>query len=99
MAELEGWEVSRLVEMPPGQIMANLREFAEAVEKFRRGMVVGQLFNGQRDETFKEGIEAIRDDGFLRDLENFGGSLAMAVRAQRSKNEVRRTGGSYSRGA
>lgn len=75
------------------------RLLAAVVEKFRRGMTVAILYGGQRDETFEEGIEAINDDDFLRDLEHFGGALASAARVQRTKAEARRVGESYSAGA
>ncbi|HXO86072.1 MAG TPA: hypothetical protein VN803_11170 [Gemmatimonadales bacterium] len=75
------------------------RQLADAVEVFRRNMVVATLFGGRGDASFKDGIRAIKDDAFLRDLEHFGDTLRDAARAQRSRIEVQRTGGSYGRGA
>lgn len=99
MAELEGWEVSRLIDMSPAQIVADLKAYADAVERFRRGVVLASLFDGQLDRAFKEGVEAIQDDGFLRDLEHFGAALSSAARSQRTKVEARRVGRTYGAGA
>jgi hypothetical protein len=63
-----------------GQLSYALRQLAEEVERFQRGMTVARMFNGKDDETFKEELDAIDDDGFLADLAHFGSALADAAR-------------------
>lgn len=81
------------------EVSETIRKLAALLEKFRRGQVVAGMFGGREDASFGDSIRAIDDDGFLRDLEHFGDALMKAARAQRSKAEVRRMGGGYSRGA
>jgi len=96
MADLEDVDIAQIIQMDPAEIIRNVKAFADVVEKFRRGMVVATLFNGREDATFRETLDGIAQDDFLRDLEHFGGALASAARARRTKNEARRTGGAYS---
>lgn len=88
-----------------------LRTFGEQLAKFGRAMFVADMFSlwtrTHRTEDLPLAGSAAeartrlagRDDKELADMIEFGEWIARHARAERSKAEVRRTGGGYSRGA
>lgn len=81
------------------ELSAAVQQAMDRLEKLKRGIIVAGLFSGKETPAFKDGMAAIEDDEFLRDLEHFGGALASAATRQRARITVQRMGDGYKRGA